>query len=810
MFKKTLTSILLTLVWVGGFFVHIETNTNSTSVGNQELQISLSTPVVSAWSGADSTNTKETDEDSIRKLFNSMVALVNLIIDLLTMIVTPAIIFASWLISPDWTSGDLFELRPTFHSLWVLVSNVTYLVYAILLIFIALATIFNSEHYGYKAMLPKLALGIILVPLTWWGVQFVISLSTYITASVITIPQETMFQINKSKCASDDDQKCWENRPSIPKVYKFFENEALASISSNDNAWKNCPVDCVSPKEFFRGLWWTYWHLLVYAYSVFKVNDVKKIDTTWNKISTWVQLLHQWIIGAILFMVFGILILALCVMLFFRAVKLWFYAIFSPLFTLHYVTGWGIFGWEGKENFSIKEFIGLAFVPAIVWLALSFWLVVIGTIQSSSNSDPSKGNCTEANIKSEDANDLNSGCQIIWLFWNDANKVIKKAITMESNDVISLNQVLIWGVRIDFYGKVKWGTEKSLADDANNATWVLGWVGGIFWTLIVDILALIFIWVAFMAAKWVSKAVAAAIDPFEKMGQQIGKLGMSLPKYIPLPVPGGSIKWMEKSVELATSIPEHKFNESYKKSELGKKLSEMSWGSVEPKYMSRLNEANHAANNKETATQWRDVTQEMLRAGELNKITSETNKKYLLDLQNKKLSDWELTNAWYGTLEAKRLAEILKEEKSMESEWKRKIVAALLAWAKVSDVTNESAAQGYINNWKSTTNNTPNSRATVEVAGDKNWIIIQNSSWSPTTINIMNPAIPSEILEVSQVVQKITDFKSKDAQFVEKIKKDPAFKEQFKKELENSLGSIISDENKRKIYIDQIMSNLDK
>lgn len=55
--------------------------------------------------------------------------------------------------------------------------------------------------------------------------------------------------------------------------------------------------------------------------------------------------------------------------------------------------------------------------------------------------------------------------------------------------------------------------------------------------------------------------------------------------------------------------------------------------------MSRLNEANHAANNKETATQWRDVTQEMLRAGELNKITSETNKKYLLDLQNKKLSD---------------------------------------------------------------------------------------------------------------------------------------------------------------------------
>jgi hypothetical protein len=57
---------------------------------------------------------------------------------------------------------------------------------------IAIATIFNSEHYGYKAMLPKLALGIIMVPMTWWFVQFTISLATYVTASAISLPAESI------------------------------------------------------------------------------------------------------------------------------------------------------------------------------------------------------------------------------------------------------------------------------------------------------------------------------------------------------------------------------------------------------------------------------------------------------------------------------------------------------------------------------------------------------------------------------------------------------------------------------------------
>ena len=100
-------------------------------------------------------------------------------------------------------------------------SNITYFIYAILLIFIALATIFGKESYAYKAMLPKLALGIILVPFTWWFVQFVISMSSIVTASVISIPEEAY-----SSLITQDGT--WWTKPSIPNEILIDENTSLS------------------------------------------------------------------------------------------------------------------------------------------------------------------------------------------------------------------------------------------------------------------------------------------------------------------------------------------------------------------------------------------------------------------------------------------------------------------------------------------------------------------------------------------------------------------------------------------------------
>ena len=99
--------------------------------------------------------------------------------------------------SPDWTSGDLFGLREPMHKMWIIVSNIVYFIYAILLIIIALATIFGKDNFSYKAMIPRLALGILMVPFTWWFVQWTISLATVVTASVINIPMDMIKEDNK-------------------------------------------------------------------------------------------------------------------------------------------------------------------------------------------------------------------------------------------------------------------------------------------------------------------------------------------------------------------------------------------------------------------------------------------------------------------------------------------------------------------------------------------------------------------------------------------------------------------------------------
>ena len=73
-----------------------------------------------------------------------------------------------------------------------------------------------------------------------------------------------------------------------------------------------------------------------------------------------------------------------------------------------------------------------------------------------------------------------------------------------------------------------------------------------------------------MAAKNVSKAVSAIVQPFEDMGKKIGGLAMSLPKYAPI-LPGGiSISGANKLVERASSIPEEASTKKVKDSALGK------------------------------------------------------------------------------------------------------------------------------------------------------------------------------------------------------------------------------------------------
>jgi hypothetical protein len=185
-------------------------------------------------------------------------------------IISPVIIFAGWLLSPDWSSGDLFGLRAPMHSMWIIVSNIVYFIYAILLIIIALATIFGKDTFSYKVMLPKLALGILMVPFTWWFVQWTISLSTIVTASVVSIPMETM----KDQYPESNG---YLNNKIIPGTYTV---SSLDSEKATKNKKADCPTDCISIQDILNHDGGIYNTLLIYAYNVFKIQDYKNIDST--------------------------------------------------------------------------------------------------------------------------------------------------------------------------------------------------------------------------------------------------------------------------------------------------------------------------------------------------------------------------------------------------------------------------------------------------------------------------------------------------------------------------------------------------
>lgn len=133
-------------------------------------------------------NNNEVKTTTTQDTFDGVIKFFNSALGILTILVSPLIMFAGWLMSPDWVTGDFFGLREPMYRLWMTVSNIIYFVYAILLIFIAIATLFNSKNYGYKTLLPRLFIGILLVPASWWFVQFIVSTATMVTATVLEIP----------------------------------------------------------------------------------------------------------------------------------------------------------------------------------------------------------------------------------------------------------------------------------------------------------------------------------------------------------------------------------------------------------------------------------------------------------------------------------------------------------------------------------------------------------------------------------------------------------------------------------------------
>gem|GEM_PF-7102198 len=54
-----------------------------------------------------------------------------------------------------------------------------------------------------------------------------------------------------------------------------------------------------------------------------------------------------------------------------------------------------------------------------------------------------------------------------------------------------------------------------------------------------NVLALVILWMAVMAALNADEVTKSAVAPIKSFGDEVGKLALKSPQYIPIPLPGG-------------------------------------------------------------------------------------------------------------------------------------------------------------------------------------------------------------------------------------------------------------------------------
>ncbi len=339
-FKLGMFLVLVFTVWASLSVEGTHTDVNHATsiqiqIGSQEvhaatdLQIANSSAASPALKAADGRTSTTPPADG--KTGNGLLEFANGAVSFIFMLFNPLLMLAGWLLTPDWVFGEVFGLRPILHQLWVLISNVVYIIFAFMLIGIAFMNIFGSDNSAWqiKTKLPKLIIGVITVPFTWFLVSAVTSIASILTASVIQMPADLL-----TGAAAD-------LKFSIPATCTLNYKNVVSSQTTKEGTGNlyECSKERKEQKigDFFKSEKSAYGVLTVYAYSIFNLDDLKTVkEFNFESMKTVTNVGLQVVVGLVFFVVFAILLLAIVAALFSRAVMLWIYAIFSPVFSLNY------------------------------------------------------------------------------------------------------------------------------------------------------------------------------------------------------------------------------------------------------------------------------------------------------------------------------------------------------------------------------------------------------------------------------------------------------------------------------------------
>lgn len=450
--------------------------------------------------------------NSFSAVFNGILSGVTLLLWMLTYLV-------SLFLNPAWINGSFFGLGEHFREIWILISNVVYFIFAFLLIWIAFMNIIGKQwdKYQLKQALPKFIIWVLIVPFSWFFVQFILSLSAILTISSLTLPSDTFTQ--------------YESWLEKIEVYK------ICTINLNSSSWSTNEVDSSTKTKWFiycpkennkttlkevLGTWDSstsiFGLVYTYTYAIMNLDQIDDLTTgdIFKGITTIWDLMVKIVFDLLFVLVYAILMIALGLVLAVRWIYLWLYIMFSPIFWLMYFfgkSGWG----EGFfTKFNLKEFFALAMVPVYTMLALSFgllFLYVVGQWMSTwSNESQSALSQQGVSISEKEIN--------IWWKENGFTLIVEWVIGGSTS--------------------TSWNAGKLFADVAN------GWLG-VVGTLILQLFGIIILWWSIMAALRSSEITKQIVEPIHGFWTQVWGMMAKAPTYAPI-FPGGQSMQSMKNV----------------------------------------------------------------------------------------------------------------------------------------------------------------------------------------------------------------------------------------------------------------------
>lgn len=428
----------------------------------------------------------------------------------------------SILLDPSWVNWTLFGISSYIKDVWIFVSNVVYLIFAWILIAISFMNIiwkWSWDIFELKKSLPRFIVWVLIVPFSWFIVQFVISMASILTVSVYAWPIETF----KERLTNIKWEVEWCDHwiMDIQWSLSSSNNDAEKNDLVYDDVWSSstskwffyCKTWKVQKsiedilfmkKDWVYNIWWIIWIYSFWIMDVWKLDEFKNANL--KDIKNIFQLSAKVVFDVIFVLVYLVILVALFLAMFIRVIVLWIYMMISPVFWLLYFSSkWA---WKLWEKFNMKEFLGLAMVPVYVSAALSFWLMFLLIIWEWGKSSSFSANENVASASTQTAE--------------------------EPYDLWSMKLSIIWSI----------GDDKNKNSFLSSIAW---WALGALGYIMLKLFGLAFLWMAVMAALRSSKITHSVVEPIEKLWDQVWKFAMESPKFIP--IPGTSnLSWTGKNM----------------------------------------------------------------------------------------------------------------------------------------------------------------------------------------------------------------------------------------------------------------------